>query len=389
MPFLYRHRTLVIIIFALILTSIAMLNKISNYEMAKSYSEASLVSVGKDIAIDTIGYDFSKSGAAKELYEKYRNSGVQALKIETNNYSASAGSLGETPNRIVYEKYLKTSAGKIHLTVYFEEDSGDHIIYKSSKTIIISVFIILFLWVLAFFFFSFSNKIDKLEKENLKKEHLAAIGEMGAVLAHEIRSPLSAIKGFAQYILKRNDNSPETAEDLEVIITESKRLEKLVNDLLLFAGTTNVNSEEFSLNTLINEIWEMLTCETTAPKFSLDTNLKSDTVYSDRMKFRHIIFNVLQNSLEALGENGEIRILLSEEGAILLIEVSDNGCGMDVAELEKARLPFQTTKAKGTGLGLSIVDKNLQILKGSMTIFSKISEGTKVVLRIPRNHHGE
>ena len=94
--------------------------------------------------------------------------------------------------------------------------------------------VVSFLWILALAYLRYAKRIDDLQRKEMEKKHFTILGEMAAVLAHEIRSPLSAIKGFAQYILEKTEGNSRAEEDLDVIISESQKLEHLTEDLLLY-----------------------------------------------------------------------------------------------------------------------------------------------------------
>lgn len=256
---------------------------------------------------------------------------------------------------------------------------------RSAKIHILVAFVlILFLWILAFLFYHYSKKIDELQRKAIEKEHFTMLGEMAAVLAHEIRSPLSAIKGFAQYILERSVDDLSTKEGFDVIISESKRLEKLTEELLTYARTGEINPERFSLSKLVNEAHNLFISDNWPISINKNISLKNDLMYNDREKLRHILINILQNASDSIKDSGVIEINIIEENKLLSISIKDSGKGMDEETLKNAFRPFFTTKVKGTGLGLSIVENLVKSLNATLSIKSQPNKGTTVTVKIPR-----
>jgi|WetSurMetagenome_2_1015567.scaffolds.fasta_scaffold00081_10 two-component system, NtrC family, sensor histidine kinase HydH len=257
-------------------------------------------------------------------------------------------------------------------------------IIRQAKLQAVSVSLsVLFLWILGFFLVRAVRKSDELTALMVEKERLAVIGEMAAVLAHEIRNPLGSIKGFAQYLAEgRHGGSAE----LDVIISEAIRLERLTEDLLLFARPSEPRVEAFDLSGLVEE--------TLGPARALDRvrqhaiTLNSEvpeglTAHTDREMLRQILANVVHNSVEASAGDGIISLAAAQSGNLINIEIRDNGCGMDKKTMDRAFDSFFTTKARGTGLGLAIVSRLLNALGGRIGIQSSPGQGSVITIAVP------
>ena len=163
------------------------------------------------------------------------------------------------------------------------------------------------------------------------------------------------------------EKSTEGKGELGVIIDEARRLERLTEDLLLFAKPSEVRIEEFSLHELVNESVKALARIGPVKQTAITVNAAIPVdmmIVSDREKLKQILSNVLQNAADAVNEGGLIEFRAQQRGDKIIIIVSDNGCGMDEETKSMAFTSFFTTKAKGTGLGLAIVDKLTKVLGG-------------------------
>ncbi len=253
------------------------------------------------------------------------------------------------------------------------------------QAISISIVVII-LWITGFFFIKEVIRSERLSTMMAERERLAVIGEMAAVLAHEIRNPLGSIKGFAQVLREKGTGGNS---ELDVIIGEAGRLERLTEDLLLYARPAAVRVEEFNLSGLIREIVnlpEMLAGKEKVIEMNL--NVPPDiAMTSDREKLKQILNNVIQNSVDAIDDGGSIWIDAQRSGDKIIIIVRDNGCGMDEETMSMAFNSFFTSKAKGTGLGLAIVDKLTKALDGLIKLESSPANGTTARITVPAVLH--
>ena len=249
--------------------------------------------------------------------------------------------------------------------------------------------VVIAIWVMGFFFIRAVKRSEELSAMMAQRERLAAIGEMAAVLAHEIRNPLGSIKGFAQYLSELGTGGKA---ELGIIIDETRRLECLTDELLLYARPPEVRVEEFNLSVLAAEV-EKLLLESTRPKMAsviIKIDIPRDMVMvSDRGKLKQILFNLLRNSAEAVSEGEFIELSAERSGAEIIIIVKDNGAGMDEDTKLQAFTSFFTTKATGTGLGLAIVDKLATAMGGRISLESAPGRGTVCTVTLPVAIRGE
>ncbi len=239
------------------------------------------------------------------------------------------------------------------------------------------------MWALAVAFIYYLKKTDRLQEMARQKERFTALGEMAAVLAHEIRSPLSAIKGFAQYIREKFKDNAKAAEGLDVIVNESRRLESLTNDLLVYARPPELNIQAVALDELITEAIGVVNV---GGGVAIERNISvtNGTIQADREKLKQILINCISNASDSIEESGKIYITAEEDKQMVTLTIKDTGRGMDEATLKEARRPFFTTKARGTGLGLPIVDNLAHAMAATLSIESQAGCGTSVSITMKR-----
>jgi len=234
------------------------------------------------------------------------------------------------------------------------------------------------------------TEIKDLNEEVARHKRLAALGKLSAGIAHEIRNPLSSIRGLAQFVYNSFSRTDERKEDLKTIIQEVDRLNKLVVQVLDFAKLKKPNLTKFSLNDLIRNIAELFKLEIKNKqiKFNLELSPDISQIQADEDQVRQILMNVIINAIQAIPKKGEIKIktekaLLRGESAIKLI-IKDSGVGIPEKDFNQIFDPFFSTKEKGSGLGLSIVYKLTEAHQGEIKVESKEGEGTKFVIFLPQ-----
>ncbi len=234
------------------------------------------------------------------------------------------------------------------------------------------------------------TEIKNLNEEMARHKRLVALGKLSAGIAHEIRNPLSSIRGLAQFVYNSFSKTDERKEDLNTIIQEVDRLNKLVVQVLDFAKLKKPNLTRFSLNDLIRKIAELFKLEIKDKqiKFNLELSPDISQIQADEDQVRQILMNVIINAIQAIPKKGEIKIKtekapLKGEPAIKLI-IEDSGIGITEKDFNQIFDPFFSTKEKGSGLGLSIVYKLVEAHQGEIKVESKEGEGTKFIILLPQ-----
>ena len=234
------------------------------------------------------------------------------------------------------------------------------------------------------------TEIKNLNEEIARNKRLAALGKLSAGIAHEIRNPLSSIRGLAQFVSNSFSKNDERREDLNTIIQEVDRLNNLVIQVLDYARVKKLNITSFPLNNFINDIIELFKREVTNKQIKFDIDLSPDIsmIQADKDQIRQILMNIIINAIQAIPKEGEIKIkaekvFIRGNSAIKLL-VEDNGIGIAAHDLNQIFDPFFSTKDQGSGLGLSIVYKLVEGHQGEIKVESKEGKGTKFIIVLPQ-----
>jgi len=237
------------------------------------------------------------------------------------------------------------------------------------------------------------TRMRELEKSLADAEKMAALGTLAAGVAHEIRNPLSSLRGFAQYFAKKFKGSTPDETYAQTMIREADRLNRVITDLLYLSRPRSVQPGEISLIQLSEDISNLVRMDLEDKGVTLDISLESQTVRADEDLLKQAVLNLVLNSLDALGESGvetkqiHIASAFGDEG--VWIFVRDSGPGMTREQKEQAFEPFFTTKSKGTGLGLALVHKTMREHAGKALIESEQGRGTTVALFFPDSDHAD
>jgi signal transduction histidine kinase len=221
------------------------------------------------------------------------------------------------------------------------------------------------------------NRLDNAIEEQERMCRLAATGELAATLAHEIKNPLNAIGGAANYIGK-NMKGSLVKEFVTVITSEVSRINNLTTTLLSFSKTADPNPEPVNLNKLIKEALYLLSKESPDMQVTLKEDLAADLpqVNCDYNQIKQVVINLLLNGLDAVDADGVITLRTWHRKNRTYLEVEDNGRGISPEIIHNIFNPFFTTKTRGTGLGLAISKKIAREHGGDLTVESTPGKGS-------------
>lgn len=234
------------------------------------------------------------------------------------------------------------------------------------------------------------TRLKALEKRLSEAEKLAAVGRLAAGVAHEIRNPLSALRGFAQFFKGRFQGVKPEEEYARTMVNEADRLNKVITDMLFLARPQNLEPREVDTAALFEELDRLLAGEARAAGVELRLEPRAPVVRADPDGLKQILLNLIMNSLAALaGAGGQAggQVTVSAEPAQggVLVSVADDGPGFSPEALQHALEPFFTTRPTGTGLGLAIVHKLVQDHGGRLEIDSGQGRGARVSVFLPHD----
>jgi two-component system sensor histidine kinase HydH len=231
------------------------------------------------------------------------------------------------------------------------------------------------------------TEVQSLKREVETSRRLASLGRLAAGVAHEIRNPLSSIKGFATYFKERYRDNPDDQKTSEIMVHEVDRLNRVITQLLEFARPPVIQRKRASLQSLIQHSLKMIERQASAKQIQVLSHLPSEIkeVDLDPDGINQVLLNLYLNAVEAMDQGGKLSVSLSgEEGpARVKIVVSDTGSGINKEDLEHVFDPYFTTKQTGTGLGLAIVHKIIEAHGGEVRVDSDVGRGTTVTLLLP------
>ncbi|MEI7672177.1 MAG: ATP-binding protein, partial [Deltaproteobacteria bacterium] len=227
------------------------------------------------------------------------------------------------------------------------------------------------------------TEIRRLEEEVARSRRLASLGSLAAGVAHEIRNPLSSIKGFATYFRERYRDNPEDRETADVMIREVDRLNRVITQLLEFARPLTMHRVSTSLQTLIHHALKMVEGEAQAKRIMVETELSPEVgkISLDTDRMTQVLLNLLQNAIGAMPGGGVLRISgarRDEKG--VRITVADTGIGIPKEDLPRVFDPYFTTRPSGTGLGLAIVHNIVEAHGGEIRLESEFGKGTTATI---------
>jgi len=236
-----------------------------------------------------------------------------------------------------------------------------------------------------------------LQADAARQERLAALGGMAAVLAHEIRNPLGAIKGLAQFLGEKQQGDSAYQEMTQTIAVEATRLERLVSDLLTYARPRPPERRPTDILLTLREVLSLAgpAAEAAGVKLDMESPDALPRVMADPEQMKQLFGNLVLNSLQAMPNGGALAVTArpsggARAGSRVEIRITDTGVGVPEADLPRIFEPFYTTRAKGTGLGLAICRQIIDAHGGTIEVASTGPGGTTALVTLPEeiSEHG-
>lgn len=230
------------------------------------------------------------------------------------------------------------------------------------------------------------EEIQQLEESVIRANNLKSLGTLSAGMAHEIRNPLTSIKGYAQYIRLEIGDNKELLSDITIIINEVDRLNGIIDRFLTFARPRQLELEPSDINEVIRGVLKLIRMEAMPDNIQLITKLETVPLVSlDKEQMGQAVLNVVLNAIQAMPQGGilEINTQVIDKPGYVEIQINDSGIGIALEDNDKIFEPFFTTKNKGTGLGLAICSRIIENHKGFIEVNSAPGLGTKFIIKLP------
>ena len=241
------------------------------------------------------------------------------------------------------------------------------------------------------FTFQDVTTVKRLERDARLQQRLAAVGEMAAGIAHEIRNPLASMSGSIQVLRQELPLSDEQAQLMDIVLRESERLNRTIGSFLAYARPQRFAISRLDVRTVLQDAAVLLrNSADVRENHTVDVEVPDEPVWyeADENQIRQIVWNLATNGLRAMAGGGHLLLSARQETAPdgtgdVVITVQDQGCGIASDDLDTIFQPFRSSFEKGTGLGLAIVHRIVTDYSGSIQVSSTVGEGTSVRVRLP------
>jgi len=236
------------------------------------------------------------------------------------------------------------------------------------------------------------TEIHRLQNIANRNDRMKALGEMAAMVAHEVRNPLGGIKGFASLLQRDLEDQPKLKQLATYIIEGTDSLNKLVTNVLKYSRPVQTTIKSTDIVKLVREISQHIqadACLSPNLKIEVQTALESLNVPLDISMFKSALMNLIVNAIQAIPNSGSITLKIETEMDQALVRVIDTGVGIADENMKKLFSPFFTTKATGNGFGLAEVDQVVRAHGGSIEVTSVINKGSTFTIKIPLKPFGD
>ena len=312
--------------------------------------------------------------------QPFENTDIQTF---PNGISEKRERLGTGEDVYVLRTKLHTNHDEYLLVLALHTYRADQVIRRAKAGVTVVSALTVALWGFTLFAILMLRREERHHKEMQRREELARLGELGAVMAHEIRNPLAGIKGFAQ-LTETADNLEQARLYAGKIVTQSLHMESLVNELLSFAREERKERQPVDLAVLVQESIAMILMEADPTLVEvIHTPHTSMIILADSDRISQLLLNLLKNGLQSMPDGGELRVELKKVTSVATLSISDTGVGIPPENIPHIFDPFWTSKARGTGLGLALCRKIAEEHGWNLTVESSVGIGTTFTVTVP------
>lgn len=227
----------------------------------------------------------------------------------------------------------------------------------------------------------------RAEDLRIQTEKMKIVAQLAAGIAHEVRNPLTSLKGFVQ--LFRSDTAP-SKEILDVMENELERIDAISGEFLTLAKPYHLDFSPIDLQGLLKNVVSIVSNEALRHSVSIQTFFPKEkiTIQGEGRELKKLFLNLIKNAIEAMPDGGKITIHLMNRDGYAEIQIQDNGIGMTEEQIKRLGEPFFTTKETGTGLGLVVTFNIIHTHHGEINVESQLNEGTTFTVRLPIKNNG-
>ena len=238
--------------------------------------------------------------------------------------------------------------------------------------------------VLVIFIMENVNQQAEMREKLQKDERLNVISQLAASVAHEVRNPLTSVRGFLQLMQEDENLINEQKHYIEIALTELDHAQSIINDYLSLAKPKTEGLTIVHISEEVRKTVALMTSYSNIQNISIQMNVQ-DGLYinGNKGEVKQVLVNIIKNGIEALETGGDLHVHTFEAGGEIVIQIIDSGKGMTKSKLARLGTPFYTTKEKGTGVGLTISFQLIHAMKGIISVESHLGQGTAFTIRFP------
>ncbi|HDR8441635.1 TPA: HAMP domain-containing histidine kinase, partial [Bacillus cereus] len=218
----------------------------------------------------------------------------------------------------------------------------------------------------------------------IKMEKMEIVSQLAASISHEVRNPLTVVKGFTQ-LLKTPNLTPESRDEyIKHILEELHRAQGIIDDYLTFAKPASEKLDEISIEQELNRVINMILPLCNMNTIHITKDFSTATIVGNKQHFQQCFLNLIKNGIEAMPNGGTLNISSSISNNKVIIRIEDSGIGMSQEQINRFGEPYFSTKTKGTGLGTMVAVKIIETMQGSLRIRSVVNKGTTLTITFPK-----
>ncbi|WP_409302978.1 ATP-binding protein [Peribacillus sp. SCS-155] len=229
------------------------------------------------------------------------------------------------------------------------------------------------------------NEQVMIRDELQRADKLNVISQLAASVAHEVRNPMTSVRGFLQLISKDENLHASQRDYIRIALDELSHAQSIINDYLSLAKPNTGKLRLLNLSEEIQNITDLMTSYSNIQNISIYSSIQEGLfIKGNKDEIKQVLVNIMKNGIEAMETGGSINIRAYSAAESVFIEIKDNGKGMTKDQLKLLGTPFYSTKEKGTGVGLTISYQIIESMKGIITVESNVGQGTKFTIKLPQ-----
>jgi two-component system sporulation sensor kinase B len=217
----------------------------------------------------------------------------------------------------------------------------------------------------------------------VKLEKMEVVSQLAASISHEVRNPLTVVKGFVELLKTPKLSQEEKERYIQLVVRELNNAESIINDYLAFAKPASEKEEKILIEREIRSVIEIIKPLAHMTSVTITDSLEQGTVLGNANHFRQCFLNLIKNGIEAMPNGGELQIVSFIDKNAVTIIIKDNGVGMNKEQINRFGEPYYSCKEKGTGLGSMVALKTIQTMNGKIKIDSVLNKGTTIKVILP------